>query len=323
MTASTDAWPALPLEAWQDTHATLHLWLQIVGKVRLTQTPYLNHCWHVTLYVTPNGLTTGPVPYGERSFRIDFDFLRQRLVVRTSDGGIEELVLVRQTVATFYASFMDALDKLGVPVSIYAVPNEIPEPIPFATDEIHRAYDGEFAQRYWRILAQTERVFTEFRAKFIGKCSPVHFFWGAPDLAVTRFSGRVAPEHPGGVPNLPDRVTREAYSHEVSSCGFWAGGGAVPYPAYYAYAYPSPPGYGAAKVAPADAFFSNDYGEFILPYDAVRTSASPDATLMAFLQSTYDAAADLARWDRRALERPADFVRPDSRAGVAPTPSSR
>jgi hypothetical protein len=313
MSAHVDAWPALPLEAWQDTHTTLHLWLQIVGKLRLTQTPWLNHCWHVTLYVTPSGLTTGAMPHGERSFRIDFDFLRQRLAVRTSDGGVEELALAPQTVATFYARLMSALDKLRVPVHIYAVPNEIPEAIPFAADNVHRAYDGEYAQRYWRILAQTERVFTEFRAKFIGKCSPVHFFWGAPDLAVTRFSGRDAPEHPGGVPNLPDRVTREAYSHEVSSCGFWAGGGAVAYPAYYAYAYPSPAGYAEAKVAPDAAFFSKDYGEFILPYDAVRASASPDATLMAFLQSTYDAAADLAHWDRRALERPADFVRPDGR----------
>jgi len=313
MTSREDAWPALPLEAWQDTHATLHLWLQIVGKVRLTQTPYLNHCWHVTLYVTPNGLTTGPVAHGRRSFRIDFDFLRQRLVVRTSDGGIEELPLAPQSVATFYSKLMAALDRLGVPVRVYAAPNEIPDAIPFAADEVHHAYDSEFAQRYWRILAQTERVFTEFRARFIGKCSPVHFFWGAPDLAVTRFSGRAAPVHPGGVPNLPDRVTREAYSHEVSSCGFWAGGGAVPYPAYYAYAYPSPAGYSAAKVAPAAAFFSNDYGEFILPYDAVRTSAAPEETLLAFLHSTYDAAADLAHWDRRALERPADFLRPDRR----------
>ena len=314
MTSHEDAWPALPLEAWQDTHATLHLWLQIVGKVRLVQTPWLNHGWHVTLYVTPNGLTTGAVPHGERSFRIDFDFLRQRLVVRTSDGGVEEVPLAPQTVATFYAKVMAVLDRLGVPVRIYAVPNEISKAIAFAADDVHRAYDGEFAQRYWRILTQTERVFTVFRAKFIGKCSPVHLFWGAPDLAVTRFSGRTAPEHPGGVPNLPDRVTREAYSHEVSSCGFWAGGGAVSYPAYYAYAYPSPAGYAAAKVAPDAAFFSNDYGEFILPYDAVRTAASPDATLMSFLQSTYDAAADLAQWDRRALERPADFVRPDGRA---------
>jgi len=314
MSAHEDRWPTLPLEAWQDTHATLHLWLQIVGKVRLTQTPYLNHCWHVTLYVTPNGVTTGPVAHGERSFRIDFDFLRQRLVVRTSDGGIEELPLAPQSVATFYAKLMGALDKLRVPVRIFATPNEIADAIPFPADEVHRAYDGEFAQRYWRILAQTERVFTEFRARFIGKCSPVHVFWGAPDLAVTRFSGRIAPEHPGGIPNLPDRITREAYSHEVSSCGFWAGGGAVPYPAYYSYAYPSPPGFADANVAPDAAFFSKDYGEFILPYDAVRTSASPDDTLMSFLQSTYEAAADLARWDRRALERPADFVRPDRRA---------
>ena len=190
VTASADRWPALPLDAWQDTHATLHLWLQIVGKIRLAQTPWLNHCWHVTLYVTPSGLTTGPVPHGERSFRIDFDFLRQRLVIRTSDGGIEGIPLVPQTVAAFYASVMGALDRLGVPVRIYAVPNEIPDPIPFAQDETHRAYDARYAQRYWRILAQTERVFTEFRAAFIGKCSPVHFFWGAPDLAVTRFSGR-------------------------------------------------------------------------------------------------------------------------------------
>ncbi len=309
-----DIWPALPLEAWQETHATLHLWAQIVGKVRLAQSPWLNHCWHVTLYVTPSGLTTGPMPHGERSFRIDFDFLRQRVAVRTSDDGVEELALVPQTVATFYGNLMGALTKLGVPVRICAVPNEIPDAIPFARDEMHRAYDGQFAQRYWRILAQTERVFTEFRARFIGKCSPVHFFWGAPDLAVTRFSGRAAPQHPGGIPNLPDRITREAYSHEVSSCGFWAGGGAVPYPAYYAYAYPSPAGFAEAKVEPAAAFFSQDYGEFILPYDAVRTSPAPDETLMTFLQSTYDAAADLAGWDRAVLERPRGFMRPDGRA---------
>ena len=314
MAARDDTWPALPLEAWQETHATLHLWTQIVGKVRLVQSPWLNHGWHVTLYVTPSGLTTGLVPHGEQPFRIDFDILRQRLAVRTSDGGVEEFALVPQTVAMFYAKLMRALAKLGVPVRIYAVPNEIPDAIPFAQDETHRAYDGEYAQRYWRILLKTARVFGEFRARFIGKCSPVHFFWGAPDLAVTRFSGRVAPEHPGGVPNLPDRITREAYSHEVSSCGFWAGGGAVPYPAYYAYAYPSPAGLAQATVAPATAFFSQDFGEFILPYDAVRISPAPEATLMTFLQSTYDAAADLGGWDRAALERPHGFVRPDGRA---------
>jgi hypothetical protein len=308
-----EAWPPLPLEAWQDTHATLHLWLQIVGKIRLALSPWLNHCWHVTLYVTPSGLTTGPVPHGARSFRIDFDFLRHRLVVRTSDDAAEELPLMPQTVAAFYASLMRTLDRLRVPVHIYAVPNEISDPIPFAVDQVHCAYDGEYAQRYWRVLAQSERVFAEFRARFIGKCSPVHFFWGAPDLAVTRFSGRLAPEHPGGIPHLPDRVTRDAYSHEVSSCGFWAGGGAVPYPAYYAYAYPRPKGFAEAKVEPGAAFFSKDYGEFILPYDVVRTSPSPDAMLMTFLQSTYDAAADLGRWNRAALDRPRDFERPDGR----------
>jgi hypothetical protein len=313
MTTHDDTWPALPLEAWQDTHTTLHLWLQIVGKVRLAQTPWLNHCWHVTLYVTPSGLTTGPVPHGACSFRIDFDFLRQRLVLRTSDGGTEELPLVAQSVAAFYGSVMSALERLGVPVRICAVPNEILDPIPFAADDLHRTYDGEYAQRYWRILAQSERVFAEFRARFIGKCSPVHYFWGAPDLAVTRFSGRRAPEHPGGIPHLPDRITRDAYSHEVSSCGFWAGGGAVPYAAYYAYAYPAPAGFAEARVEPDAAFFSKDFGEFVLPYDAVRTSPSPDDKLMAFLQSTYDAAADLAQWDREALERPRDWVRPDGR----------
>ncbi len=306
-------WPALPLDAWRDTHATLHLWTQIVGKVRLAQTPWINHCWHVTLYLSASGLTTGPVPHGSRSFQIDFDFVRQRLVVRTDDGEQQEMPLEPQTVAAFYARVMAMLDALRMPVRIFARPNEIPDAVPFADDHAPRAYDGEYARRYWRALAASLRVFTEFRARFVGKCSPVHYFWGAPDLAVTRFSGRLAPEHPGGIPNLPDRVTREAYSHEVSSCGFWAGGGAVPYPAYYAYAYPAPPGYAEARVAPDDAFFSKDYGEFILPYETVRNAADPDATLMAFLQSTYAAAADLARWDRAALERPADFVRPDGR----------
>jgi hypothetical protein len=319
MTPGADAWPALPLDAWQDTHATLHLWLQIVGKVRLAQTPYLNHCWHVTLYVTPDGLTTGSIPHGERSFRIDLDFVRRRLEVRTSDGDLAELPLEPQSVATFYAALMRLLANVGVPVSIHPVPNEIPEAIPFADDDMHRAYDGEFVQRYGRILVHAARVFTRFRANFIGKCSPVHFFWGAPDLAVSRFSGRTAPPHPGGVPNLPDRVTREAYSHEVSSCGFWAGGGAVPYPAFYSYAYPAPPGFADAEIAPAGSFYSKEYGEFILPYDVVRTSPAPDATLLAFLQSTYAAAADLGRWDRAALERPPEFVRPD---GISARPAT-
>src|SRR5262245_36665822 len=303
---SGDAWPALPFEAWQDTHATLHLWLQIVGKVRLTQTPWVNHGWHVTLYVTATGLTTGPIPHGARTFRIDFDFLRHRIAIRVDDGGAEEIPLEPQSVATFYRRVMDALARLGVPVRICAVPNEIPEPIPFASDDVHRAYDAEYAHRYWRILAQTERVFTAFRAKFVGKCSPVHFFWGAPDLAVTRFSGRVAPQHPGGVPNLPDRVTREAYSHEVSSNGFWAGGGPIPYPAFYSYAYPEPNGFAKTPVKPSEAFYSTDLREFILPYDAVRQSESPERTLLDFLQTTYEAAANLAGWDRNSLERHED-----------------
>ena len=313
MGAATQGWPALPLEAWQDTHATLHLFTQIVGKIRLAQTPWINHCWHVTLYVTASGLTTGPIPHGARTLQIDFDVLRDVLVVRTSDGDTAEVPLAPQSVATFHRRVMDALDAFGTPVRIHAAPNEIPDATPFADDRAPRAYDGDAVRRYWRILAQSARVFTAFRARFLGKCSPVQFFWGAPDLAVSRFSGRRAPEHPGGIPNLPDRITREAYSHEVSSCGFWAGGGAVAYPAYYAYAYPSPPGFADAKVAPADAFYSKDYGEFILPYGAVRTAADPDATLTAFLQSTYAAAADLGKWDRAALERPADFARPDGR----------
>ena len=298
-----EPWPALPLEAWADTYATLHLWLQIVGKIRLVQTPWISHCWNVTLYLTATGLTTSAMPHGERTFAIEFDFVRHRLVVGTSDGRMETLPLEPQSVATFHARLMQALARLDLPVAIRTMPNEIPDAVPFDRDELHRAYDPEYANRYWRILAQAHRVFGEFRARFLGKCSPVHFFWGAPDLAVTRFSGRRAPPHPGGIPNLPDRVTRDAYSHEVSSCGFWAGGGAVPYPAFYSYAYPTPSGFAAAPVRPAAAFFSQEFGEFVLPYDHVRTSATPDATLLEFLQSTYEAAADLARWDRPALER--------------------
>jgi len=310
-----EPWPPLPLHAWSDTHATLHLWLQVVGKIRLTQMPWLNHCWSVTLYVTAAGLTTGPMPYGARTFQVDFDFVHQRLVVRTDDGASADVALEPQSVARFYARVMEALARVGVPVRINRKPNELPDPVRFDEDIAPRPYDGDAVVRYWRILAQTARVFTDFRARFIGKCSPVHFFWGAPDLALTRFSGRTAPPHPGGIPNLPDAVTRDAYSHEVYSCGFWAGGGAVDYPAFYAYAYPTPAGFGAARVVPEAAFFSKDLGEFILPYDAVRTSGTPDATLMAFLQSTYDAAADLGRWDRAALERPSAFTRPD---GLAP-----
>src|SRR5262245_29833808 len=298
-----EAWPSLPLEAWKDTLATLHLWMQIVGKVRLAQTPWTNHSWHVTLYVTPRGLTTSPIPHGNRSFSIDFDFCDDRLVVQTSDGTAGGFSLAPMSVATFYRRLMEELAKLGLEVRIDPWPNEIADPIRFDQDETHHSYDPEYAHRFWRILVETERVFKTFRARFIGKVSPIHFFWGAADIAVTRFSGRTAPEHPGGIPHLPDWVAREAYSHEVSSCGFWAGGGPVPYPAFYAYAYPEPPGYAEARVRPAAASYNTDLREFILPYEAVRLSANPDDALLTFAQTTYDAAANLGKWDRGALER--------------------
>ena len=305
--APADDWPDLPLEAWKDTCETLHLWTQIVGKVRLAQMPWVNHSWHVTLYVSARGLTTSAIPHGGRTFQIDFDLVGHELIVSTSDGAPSgRFPLEPQSVATFYRRLMGELRRLGVPCRIYATPNEVENPIPFERDEVHRAYDPEYANRYFRVLAQSNRVFTDFRARFIGKCSPVHYFWGAPDLAVTRFSGRPAPEHPGGIPHLPDRVTREAYSHEVSSAGFWPGGGPVPYAAFYSYAYPEPPGFASASVAPEGAFYSTDLHEFLLPYDRVRRSATPEATLLEFLQSTYEAAADLGGWDRKALERRRD-----------------
>jgi hypothetical protein len=301
-----EAWPSLPLQAWGETYATLHLWMQIVGKVRLTQSPWVNHSWHVTLYPTATGLTTSSIPYQTRAFQIDFDFLNHQLTVRSSDGRSAGLVLEPQSTATFYRRLMEEMGTLDLHVRIHGRPNEIPEAIRFDQDDRHRAYDPEFANRFWRVLVQANRVFSEFRARFIGKCSPVHFFWGAPDLAVTRFSGRRAPQHPGGVPNLPDWVTREAYSHEVSSCGFWPGGGPIPYAAFYSYAYPEPVGFSQALVGPSEAFYSTDLREFILSYDVVRESADPDETLLEFLQTTYEAAADLTKWDRRSLERDRD-----------------
>jgi hypothetical protein len=297
------AWPSLPLEAWADTYATLHMWLQVVGKVRLKQSPWINHSWHVTLYVTPRGLTTSFIPHGTRAFAIDFDFIDHQAIIRSSDGREGRVPLEPQPVATFYRRLMDELARLELPVAIHTKPNEIADPIRFEQDQVHRAYDRDFANRFWRATLQADRVFNQFRSRFIGKCSPVHVFWGAPDIAVTRFSGRRAPEHPGGVPNLPDWVAREAYSHEVSSCGFWPGGGPIPYPVFYAYAYPEPPGFSTAPVKPAAAFYSQDLREFVLPYEAVRESASPDQTLLDFLQTTYEAAAELGKWDRNALER--------------------
>ena len=301
-TVTREQWPALPLNAWSDTAATLHMWLQIVGKIRLSCSPWTNHSWHTTFYVTSRGLTTSPVPYGLLEFEILLDFIDHELTIQVSDGRNARVPLEAQSVAAFYKRLMGEMKALGLDVHIYAVPNEVPEAIPFEKNESLRSYDREYVNRFWRVLGQSDRVFKVFRARFIGKCSPVHLFWGAMDLAVTRFSGRRAPQHPGGIPNLPDRVTREAYSHEVSSCGFWAGGGAVDYPAYYAYAYPEPQGYADRKGDPPQAFYSKDFHEFILPYDVVREASDPDATLLAFLQSTHAAAADLARWDRAALE---------------------
>jgi hypothetical protein len=302
----SDAWPSIPLGEWSDTCATLHMWFQIVGKVRLVQSPWVNHSWNATLYVTARGLTTSPIPHGARVFQIDFDFIAHQLTIQASDGAAATIRLEPQSVATFYARLMKALSELDLTVSIHKEPNEVPDPIPFDRDETHKAYDGLAAHRFWQALVQSDRVLKEFRARFTGKCSPVHFFWGAPDLAVTRFSGRPAPEHPGGVVSLPDWVTREAYSHEVSSCGFWPGGGAVPYPAYYSYAYPEPAGFAEAPIKPAEASYSRDLREFILPYDVVRQSPNPDGTLLDFLQTTYEAAATLGDWDRDALERDRD-----------------
>lgn len=307
-TSNTEPWPSLPLEAWRDTYATLHLWTQIVGKIRLVQSPWINHGWHVTLLVTARGLTTTLIPHGTRAFQIDFDFIAHRLILQSNDGGTASFPLQAQSVAVFYTRLMAELDALQLHVDLDLRPCEVVDPVPFDEDAMHRAYDPEFAARFWRILVQADRVFKRFRARFMGKCSPVHFFWGAADLAVTRFSGRPAPRHPGGIPNLPDWVTREAYSHEVSSCGFWPGGGPIPYAAFYSYAYPEPAGYAEARVEPAAAFYSTDLHEFILPYDAVRQAAAPDDTLLAFLQSTYDAAADLGTWNRTALERDDDSI---------------
>jgi hypothetical protein len=302
---SAGAWPSLPLEAWRETLATLHRWTQIAGKIRLAQTSWVNHSWHVALYVTARGLSTSPIPHGARTFELEFDFLRHELTIQASDGRAGRLPLVPQTVAAFYATLMAELHRLDLPVRIRTMPNEVPDAIPLDRDETHHTYDAEYAARFWQALVQADRVLKIFRARFVGKCSPVHFFWGGADLAVARFSGRPAPRHPGGIPNLPDWVTREAYSHEVSSCGFWAGGGAIAYPAFYAYAYPEPAGFSAARVLPARAFYSQELREFILPYEAVRGAGAPDAALLDFLQTTYEAAATLGAWDRRSLERPA------------------
>ena len=297
---STD-WPDIPFDAWQDTSDTLHLWTQVVGKIRLTQTPWQNHSWHVPLYVSARGLTTSPIPYGSESFEIEFDFITHELSINCTNGSQSSFPLEPMTVADFYGKVMAKLDELGYPVRIYTTPSEIADAISLEDDTTHASYDADYAHRFWQALNQIDRVFKEFRTSFIGKASPVHFFWGSFDLAVTRFSGRDAPPHPGGVPNFPDWVAREAYSHEVSSAGFWPGAN-LGYPAFYSYAYPGPDGFADAPVEPSEATWSSELGEFLLPYDAVRTSDSPDETLLAFLQTTYEAAADLGNWDRDALE---------------------
>ncbi len=302
--ANADAvWPELPYAAWKDTYATLHLWTQVVGKVRLALTPWLNHSWHVTLYVATRGLDTGPIPLSGRDLTIEFDFIDHVLWLRTSDDQYRQIMLRPVTVAEFYGEVMQALAELGVTVCIDEMPNEIADAVPFSQDRVHAAYDRDYANRHFRVLAATQRVFAYFRTGFLGKASPVHFFWGSFDLAVTRFSGRRAPLlTTSSTPGLPLAVARESYSHEVSSAGFWPGGGPIDYPAYYSYAYPEPEGFAAAPVRPQGAFYFGDYGQFILPYDAVRTASDPAATLMDFLQSTYEAAADLGKWDRSALE---------------------
>jgi hypothetical protein len=294
-----ERWPALPYGAWKDTYATLHMWTQVVGKVALAQAPPINHSWGVTLQVTARGLITRPLPHGSRTFTIEFDFTDHQLVFRTSDGAVRMLALAPQTVADFYRAVMTLLEEMGLRVKIWPMPVEIPSPIRFDQDTVHRSYDPQYATVLWRILVQVERVFTSTRCEFVGKCSPVHFFWGGFDLAVTRFSGRPAPPREGPA------FMREAYSHEVISHGFWPGSGVVLEPAFYAYAVPEPPGLKDAAVRPAEAYYHRDLGEFILPYDAVRRAANPDEAIQQFVESTYDAAATLANWDRAALERAA------------------
>jgi Family of unknown function (DUF5996) len=296
--AAQDEWPELPLAAWRDTYATLHMWSQIVGKVRLALSPRINHWWEVPLYVSATGLTTSAIPYPGGIFEIEFDFIHHQLLIKTNHDMAAKLALNQRSVADFYREFMAALASLGIAVKIWKMPVEIPNPIAFDEDTQHASYDPEYAHRFWEILASSEKIFVEFRARFIGKASPIHFFWGSFDLAATRFSGRRAPERPGA-----DAITREAYSHEVSSAGFWPGGGAIQEAAFYAYAAPEPEGFGQAPVRPAQAYYHPELKEFLLRYDDVRTSASPRAALLEFLQSTYEAAANLAKWDRKELEK--------------------
>jgi uncharacterized protein DUF5996 len=297
-TGKPDSWPELPLDAWKDTYATLHMWTQIVGKVRLALCPLVNHWWEVPLYVNAIGLTTSPIPYGSGIFEVQFDFIHHQLLIQTSQGTEKNLPLAPRSVADFYQEFMAALKSLNIQVKIWPTPVEIPSPIPFLQDVQHAAYDPEYAHRFWRVLVAADTVFKEFRSQFLGKVSPVHFFWGSFDLAVTRFSGRRAPAREGA-----DLITREAYSHEVISAGFWPGSGEIKGAAFYAYAAPEPAGYAQAKVQPASAFYHPQMHEFLLMYDDVRNASSPKEALLSFLQSTYEAGANLGNWDRSELER--------------------
>jgi Family of unknown function (DUF5996) len=293
-----EALPALPFDSWKDTLATLHMWVQIVGKVRLKLCPLVNHWWNVPFYVTARGMTTSAMPYERRAIEVQFDFIEHKILIETSEGRIVEMAMEPQSVADFYEKFMAALRELGLSVHIWTMPCEVPNPTPFEKDHVHAAYDADAAHKFWRILVWVDQIFKEFRAGFEGKASPVHFFWGSFDLAVTRFSGRPAPERPGA-----DSITREAYSHEVSSAGFWPGGGDIKAPAFYSYAAPEPPGFAEQRVGPQAAFYHPQMKEFLLMYDDVRTAGSPKDALMEFLQSTYNAAADLGKWDRKKLER--------------------
>jgi hypothetical protein len=295
-------WPHLSYPQLKDTVATVQLWTQIVGKIRLKKMPWLNHSWHVTLYVSPRGLSTHGIPYGDGSFQIDFDFIAHKLIITCSSGDQQTLDLYPRTVAGFYKELFEKLALLNIDVTIYAKPNEVDPAIPFAEDEEHKSYDKEQIESFHKALLTIDTLFTRFRAGFSGKCSPVHFFWGAFDLAVTRFSGRSAPKHPGGAPNMSDRVMQEAYSHEVSSCGFWPGSEAFPHPAFYAYCYPTPATFGEQPVKPAEAFYSIEMDEFFLKYEDVRNAADPEKALTDFLKTTYAAAAETGNWDRKNLE---------------------
>ncbi|MBA3240271.1 MAG: hypothetical protein H0T60_03505 [Acidobacteria bacterium] len=296
--AAPEVWPGLPLEEWKDTYATLHMWTQIVGKIRLAQSPLVNHWWNVPLYVTPRGLDTSAIPYGTRTFEIAFDFIEHRLHINTSDGAARSVGLYPRSVADFYRELWAVLRDLDIDVKIHAKPDEVPDPVPFADDHEHASYDADYAGRFWRILTQADTVFKQFRSRFIGKCSPVHFFWGSFDLAVSRFSGRRAPEREGA-----DAITREGYSHELISHGFWPGSGNVKAPAFYSYTAPEPEGLSKAALHPASAFYNPETSGFILPYDEMRQAENPGDALLEFMQSTYEAGATLAKWDRPALER--------------------